>query len=161
MKNTKSKNKGFTLIELMVVVLIIGILVAIALPQYRKVVAKAELSQLLTATKAVKQAQHRYYLIHNVFSTNINSLDIEIQTPNISCKGITATVCTNEKFALYTENISNYLECATKSTDENSPLVYACKNLAGESCHLSPSASTCLYHLSFTPCFVCQGNLTL
>ena len=72
------KNKlGFTLLELLVVVLIIGILAGIALPQYRKVKEKAEASQLLTLVKTFHEAQQRFYLINNTFATNFDDLDIE------------------------------------------------------------------------------------
>jgi type IV pilus assembly protein PilA len=49
-------NKGFTLIELMIVVAIIGILAAIAIPAYQNYVNKAKFSELIQATSPVKLA---------------------------------------------------------------------------------------------------------
>ena len=76
MKNIK---KGFTLLELLVVVLIIGILAGIALPQYKYAVAKSKFMQLKTAIKAIKDAETRYMLSTGEVALDLSQLDIEFE----------------------------------------------------------------------------------
>jgi len=54
--NTKTHQKGFTLIELMIVIAIIGILAAVALPAYQTYTKKAKFTEVISSVTSVRQA---------------------------------------------------------------------------------------------------------
>ena len=58
----KRLNSGFTLIELMIVVAIIGILAAVAIPQYQNYVARAQVAEGLNLAGPFKLAISEYYI---------------------------------------------------------------------------------------------------
>ena len=68
--------KAFTLIELLVVVLIIGILAAIALPQYRLAVEKSKIAEATVMLKSMQDACTRYYLENPSGYCTFDTMDI-------------------------------------------------------------------------------------
>lgn len=57
--------KGFTLIELMIVVVIISILSALAIPSYQRYVLRTHRKDAMSALQGLAQAMERYYVQHN------------------------------------------------------------------------------------------------
>ena len=71
-------HKGFTLLELMVVILIIGILSAVALPKYQRAVAKAKTVEATTTVKTIMDAVSIYATAYRECPTRLDALDIKI-----------------------------------------------------------------------------------
>ncbi len=63
--------KGFTLIELMIVVAIIGILAAIAIPAYSDYTKRAKVTELVTAGSACKASVSEYFQAEQAFPADI------------------------------------------------------------------------------------------
>lgn len=72
----KNLSRGFTLIEVLVVVLIIGILTSVALPQYQKAVVKARVFKLMPLIRAIDSAQQVYYSTYMRYAEKFDDLDI-------------------------------------------------------------------------------------
>ncbi|HFB7939937.1 TPA: pilin, partial [Neisseria gonorrhoeae] len=62
--------KGFTLIELMIVIAIVGILAAVALPAYQDYTARAQVSEAILLAEGQKSAVTEYYLNHGKWPEN-------------------------------------------------------------------------------------------
>lgn len=68
------KYKGFTLIEVMIVVVIIGILAAIAYPSYTRYVAQSTRAEGLSALMRLANLQEQYYLDNRKYTTDLSEL---------------------------------------------------------------------------------------
>jgi len=66
--------RGMTLVELMIVVVIVGILAAIAYPNYREFVARATRNEAKAALLKAATNQERFFLQNNQFSGDLNQL---------------------------------------------------------------------------------------
>jgi len=80
----KHHKKAFTLIELLVVVLIIGILAAIALPQYQKAVDKSRVATILPLMRRWADAMALYKLEHGSYysDSGVSAKDVGVSWPS-------------------------------------------------------------------------------
>ena len=108
----QNKSRAFTLIELLVVVLIIGILAAVAVPQYQVSVDKTRYTTMMAAVRAVKNAQELYYLANGSYSTDIHDF---AGTLPASCTITSNGKATCGNFNIYLENKRVFSELLTPS----------------------------------------------
>ena len=108
--------KGFTLIEMLVVVLIIGILAGIALPQYQKAVMKARVASMLPLMRRWYDALQEYKLQHGSYldenDVSPNGTDLGVSWPSDWENGN----CIEE----YLSCANDYWSCEINTDDDGS-----------------------------------------
>ncbi|HEV3258169.1 MAG TPA: prepilin-type N-terminal cleavage/methylation domain-containing protein [Gemmataceae bacterium] len=73
--------KAFTLVELAVVIVIIGVLAAFGVPRFLKSVERAKAAEAFSYLSAVRAAQERYSARQGTYASDLTTLDIKLSQP--------------------------------------------------------------------------------
>ena len=79
-----TQNKGFTLVEVLVVVIIVALLAAISVPMYLSYVKGARAAEPQTAIGAIWNAEKIYYQKYGVYEPDIEKLDVDSEESTLS-----------------------------------------------------------------------------
>jgi prepilin-type N-terminal cleavage/methylation domain-containing protein len=82
MKANKSiVRAGFTLVELAVVIVIIGVLAAFAVPRFRASVERSKAAESFNYLSSIQAAMERYHARQATYAAEVNDLDIQFTAP--------------------------------------------------------------------------------
>ena len=127
------KQQGFTLIELMIVVAIIGILAAIAIPAYQDYTIRAQVSEGLNLSGGAKAAVTEYFQDRGVMPTNNSQAGLEntIQGKYVSAVTVSAGVITVTYGFSAHSLISGDSLALTPNTNAPGSVQWVCANASG------------------------------
>ena len=91
-----ANKKGYTLLELLVVVLIIGILAAASIPYYMEAVERSRMAEVVLLVGNIAEAQQRRYMNVNRYSQDFRGMDVTLKGGNGSSYYTQGNILTGE-----------------------------------------------------------------
>ncbi|HEY2374781.1 MAG TPA: type II secretion system protein [Gemmatimonadaceae bacterium] len=86
----RSHRSGFTLVELLIVIVVIGILAALAIPRFQSTKGKAYLASAKSDLKNLSTAEESFFYEHRTYSTSLDSLKA-VSSPGVILVVVNAT----------------------------------------------------------------------
>lgn len=128
----KQNQAGFTLIELMIVIAIIGILAAVALPAYQDYTVRARASEILLNITSPKQSIAEFAQTEGTLTNSGSGLSVSTGSPMVLSGTITANgviTVTGNATALSSDGNPQVQMTPTLNSDDS--VTWACSALAG------------------------------
>jgi type IV pilus assembly protein PilA len=96
LRKVADRRKGFSLVELSVVVIIIGVLAAFGVPRMLKAVERSKASEAFKYLASVRAAQERYQAREGTYATSLTDLDMDQSSPKYFVLGTIAAGTTGD-----------------------------------------------------------------
>jgi len=80
-KMSRSNQSGFSLVELTIVVVILGVLAMMGVPGYQEVAERTKATEAFTYLAQIEASQERYNAVHGEYAQRISDLDTEMPGP--------------------------------------------------------------------------------
>lgn len=129
-----NKKIGFSIVELMIVVLIIGILASASIPVYSDYITRSRISEGLVILDKLKQMSAEYYSSNGAFPTldNLNVASSNYVTTNISGVSITPTGSETQIAVIFTAAVdagasaSLYVQSSSANASTSGIITWTC-----------------------------------